>query len=133
MGSVLTPLIVGLDNAWHLPNACTLNGRCEEMCPMSIPLPVHAAQAPHARHSSAGSAAGHRASGSPHGGFVARRPALYRPLTGAAMGVMGWLGRRRGAFRRLPLAGGWTSVRDLPAPEGETFQRAWRRRRETGS
>lgn len=60
-------------------------------------------------------------------GFLARRPALYRPLTGAAMGVMGWLGRRRGAFRRLPLAGGWTAVRDLPAPEGETFQRAWRR------
>ena len=39
MGSVLTPLIVGLDKAYHLPNACTLNGRCEEMCPMSIPLP----------------------------------------------------------------------------------------------
>ena len=39
MGSVLTPLIVGLDEAYHLPNACTLNGRCEQMCPMSIPLP----------------------------------------------------------------------------------------------
>ena len=33
MGSVLTPLIVGLDGTRHLPNACTLNGRCAEMCP----------------------------------------------------------------------------------------------------
>ena len=61
-------------------------------------------------------------------GFLARRPALYRPVAGAAMGVMGWLGRRRGAFRRAPFAGGWTAARDLPAPEGGTFQRAWRRR-----
>lgn len=65
-------------------------------------------------------------------GFLARHPALYRPVTGAAIGVMGWLGRRRGAFRRLPLAAGWTAARDLPAPEGETFQRAWRRLGRTG-
>ena len=38
MGSVLTPLMVGLDEARDLPNACTLNGRCREVCPMEIPL-----------------------------------------------------------------------------------------------
>ena len=31
------------------------------------------------------------------------------------------LGRRRGRFKQLPLAGGWTAARDLPAPEGATF------------
>lgn len=39
MGSVLTPLIKGLDNALPLPNASSFCGRCEEVCPMGIPLP----------------------------------------------------------------------------------------------
>jgi L-lactate dehydrogenase complex protein LldF len=34
---------------------------------------------------------------------------------------LGWLGRKRGRFSRMPFAGGWTEVRDLPAPEGDTF------------
>lgn len=39
MGSILTPLLKGLDNATPLPNASTFCGRCEEVCPMGIPLP----------------------------------------------------------------------------------------------
>ncbi|HSM19938.1 MAG TPA: lactate utilization protein LutB domain-containing protein, partial [Hyphomicrobiales bacterium] len=35
----------------------------------------------------------------------------------------------RGRFRKLPFAGGWTDHRDLPAPQGRTFQQLWRRRR----
>ena len=30
-----------------------------------------------------------------------------------------------GRFRHLPLAGGWTQSRDLPAPSGTTFMAAW--------
>lgn len=40
MGSVLTPLLQGLEQATPLPNASTFCGRCEEICPMSIPLPA---------------------------------------------------------------------------------------------
>ena len=40
-------------------------------------------------------------------------------------GLLAWLGRR-GRFRRLPLAGGWTGTRDLPAPQGRTFMSQWR-------
>ena len=39
MGAVITPQIVGLEEAPDLPQACTLNGRCFEVCPMKIPLP----------------------------------------------------------------------------------------------
>ena len=39
MGSVLTPQLVGIDAAGQLPNASTFCGRCEEVCPMHIPLP----------------------------------------------------------------------------------------------
>ena len=61
--------------------------------------------------------------------WLARRPALYRCLTGLAVRVLGRLGRRRGRFARLPLAGGWTASRDLPAPEGATFHALWRKGR----
>ena len=132
MGSVLTPLIVGLDEAYHLPNACTLNGRCEQMCPMSIPLPSMLRKL---RTRGFERGLGTRTSriGLAAWGFLARNPRLYGWVTGTAMRVMGRVGRRRGAFRRLPLASGWTAVRDLPAPEGETFQRAWRRRARNGA
>ena len=39
MGAVLTPTLIGVDKAGHLPNASTFCGRCESVCPMRIPLP----------------------------------------------------------------------------------------------
>ena len=131
MGSVLTPLIVGLDEARNLPSACTLNGRCAEVCPMEIPLGDlirklrerefdERITPPRVR-------LGLRA-----WAFMARRPALYQMATSFGMRVLGLLGRSRGRFRRLPLAGGWTGTRDLPAPAGRTFMSAWSKRRAEG-
>ena len=37
MGAVLTPSLIGVDKAGHLPNASTFCGRCESVCPMKIP------------------------------------------------------------------------------------------------
>ena len=37
MGAVLTPSLIGIDQAGHLPNASTFCGRCESVCPMRIP------------------------------------------------------------------------------------------------
>jgi L-lactate dehydrogenase complex protein LldF len=53
--------------------------------------------------------------------YVARHPALYRVATRLAIAALGRLGRNKGRFRALPLAGGWTRHRDMPAPEGRTF------------
>ena len=39
MGSVLTPSLIGVDQAGHLPNASTFCGKCESVCPVKIPLP----------------------------------------------------------------------------------------------
>jgi L-lactate dehydrogenase complex protein LldF len=58
--------------------------------------------------------------------FFAKRPALYHFATRIAMRALGNLGRDRGRFRRLPLAGGWTKDRDLPAPAGRTFMDQYR-------
>ena len=38
MGAVLTPALYGIDHARDLPNASSFCGRCEEVCPMAIPL-----------------------------------------------------------------------------------------------
>ncbi len=127
MGSVLTPLIVGLDKAFHLPNACTLNGRCQEVCPMSIPLPKMLRRLRMREYEARLTPA--RTRFAIRGwAWLATRPRLYGWVTGTAARVLGWLGRKRGRFHWLPFAGGWTSVRDLPAPSGETFHAAWRRR-----
>lgn len=56
---------------------------------------------------------------------LARWPALYRLATGAGVATLGRLGRRKGRFRKMPFAGGWTNARDLPAPQGRTFQQWW--------
>ena len=39
MGSVLTPKLIGIEQAGHLPNASTFCGTCESVCPVRIPLP----------------------------------------------------------------------------------------------
>jgi L-lactate dehydrogenase complex protein LldF len=60
--------------------------------------------------------------------FFARRPRLYGMLTNIAGRILALAGGRRGRFRWLPLAGGWTRYRDFPAPQGATFQAQWKRR-----
>jgi len=64
--------------------------------------------------------------------WVARRPALYHALTGIGSRALGWAGGRRGRFRTLPLAAGWTRVRDMPAPEGRSFHSLWAQRQKNG-
>jgi len=128
MGAVLIPNLIGMEEAKHLPNASTLCGRCEEVCPMRIPLPRMLRQWRERLFEA------HEASVTSRWGlafwaFFATRPALYRVVTALAMRVLGTLGHGKGRFRRLPLASGWTAARDLPAPAGETFMTLWAERR----
>jgi L-lactate dehydrogenase complex protein LldF len=128
MGAVLTPTLIGVDKAGHLPNASTFCGRCESVCPVRIPLPKlmrHWREREFERHLTPAIVR----SGLRFWGFFAKRPALYGPATRLAVGALALLGRDRGRFRWLPLAGGWTKHRDLPAPQGETFQARFARER----
>ena len=131
MGSVLTPALIGIEEAKHLPNASTFCGRCEEVCPVRIPLPKmmrHWREREFERHLQPAAAR----YGLKLWAFLAARPRLYRFATGAAARTLGLLGRRRGHFRSLPLAGGWTGARDMPAPEGRTFHQLWAERQQAG-
>ncbi|HEX8664859.1 MAG TPA: LutB/LldF family L-lactate oxidation iron-sulfur protein, partial [Beijerinckiaceae bacterium] len=131
MGAVLTPSLIGVDKAGHLPNASTFCGRCESVCPVRIPLPKmmrHWREREFERHLTPATVR----SGIHLWGFFARRPALYRLATRLGMGALGLLGRSRGRFRWLPVSRSWTKHRDFPAPQGETFQAQWRRERGGG-
>jgi len=127
MGAVLSPSLLGVDKAGHLPNASTFCGRCESVCPVRIPLPKlmrHWREREYERHLTP---AVYRY-GLSFWAFFARRPWLYKFATGLAMPTLSFLGRKKGRFARLPLASGWTDHRDMPAPQGKTFQAQWRER-----
>ncbi|MDE2580611.1 MAG: lactate utilization protein [Rhodospirillales bacterium] len=120
MGSVLTPALIGVDQAGLLPGASTFCGKCESVCPVRIPLPGlmrHWREREFERHLTP---VGQRRNLALWA-FLARRPALYRTLTRLAARSLKILAGRRGRLSRVPMAGGWTAGRDLPAPEGETF------------
>lgn len=128
MGAILTPRILGLRAAPDLPQACTLNGRCQDVCPVRIPLPAllrklrmeaftQRITPPRARFPLALWA------------LLAKHPRLYHGVMTLAAGLLGRLGQRRGRFRTLPFARGWTEGRDLPAPAVQTFQSSWKHRR----
>ena len=128
IGSILTPALVGIDKAQHLPNASTFCGRCEEVCPMRIPIPSmlrHWREKEFERHLQPKAMRW----GLGLWAFLARRPALYRKATAIAARILANQAHGKGRLSKVPLAGGWTDVRDLPAPQGKTFQQMWKERR----
>jgi L-lactate dehydrogenase complex protein LldF len=128
MGSVLTPNLDGLERARKLAHACTLNGRCQEVCPVQIPLPkllrsLRASswekkyEPPVNRFAVAGFV------------MLAKRPRLFQLF--ASVGVLGMrMFGRSGWISSMPLSGGWTANRDLPAPEKSTFLGQYKRLRD---
>jgi L-lactate dehydrogenase complex protein LldF len=135
MGAVLTPALEGVVRSMHLPFASSFCGRCESVCPMRIPLPK-LMRFWRERAFEGGAVPATERQAVRLWALVARRPRLYGGAARLAARLLAWLGRRRGRIRRLVFAAGWTATRDLPAPEGRTFQELWRaqeRRRQRGS
>ncbi|MDA7947360.1 MAG: LutB/LldF family L-lactate oxidation iron-sulfur protein [Hyphomicrobiaceae bacterium] len=126
MGAVLTPSLIGVEEAGHLPNASTFCGRCEAVCPMRIPLPKMMRHWREREFENGDTPTLYKL-GLKLWAFAARRPAIYHRLTGIVSPLLSRLGRK-GRFSSMPLAGGWTRYRDLPAPQGKTFQQRWRER-----
>ncbi|RZU03095.1 LutB/LldF family L-lactate oxidation iron-sulfur protein [Rivibacter subsaxonicus] len=129
MGSVLTPSYMGLEQTLDLPQASTLCGQCEVVCPMKIPLPELLRKLREQQFERGLRPAGERAALAVWG-FVARRPSLYRALSRIAVRVLAAVGHN-GRLSSLPLAGGWTGTRDLMAPTGRTFKELYAQRRPT--
>jgi L-lactate dehydrogenase complex protein LldF len=127
MGAVLTPSLIGIDVAGHLPNASTFCGRCEEVCPVRIPLPAMMRswrEREFERHLSPATVR----AGLGFWAFFVKRPWLYGLATSLAARILAYFGKTAGRFKWLPLASGWTRHRDFPAPQGSTFQAQWKAR-----
>ena len=127
IGSILTPSYIGLENALDLPQASTMCNQCGVVCPVRIPLPdllrklreqefVRSLRPWYERAGVRGWA------------WLAARPKLYTLATRVGARVLSWLGGRDRMIHRLPLGGGWTDGRDMPAPSGRTFRDLYAKR-----
>ncbi|MDW7710667.1 MAG: LUD domain-containing protein [Deferrisomatales bacterium] len=114
MGSVLSPLLWGPEAYPDLPQACTLCGRCAEVCPVRIPLPEY-----HRRLRGGSPSTASRALAR-----AAASPALYRPALAVARRLL--RSGRLGPGRRLSGVREWSTCRELPRPRpGAGFREWW--------
>jgi L-lactate dehydrogenase complex protein LldF len=121
MGSVLTPLYMGLDKAIDLPQAATLCNQCGVVCPVKIPLPellrklrekqVEKNLRPLMERLALKGWA-----------WVASKPKLYALGTWFGVRYLNWLAGGKDRIHVLGVAPEWTLGRDFPAPEGKTFR-----------
>ena len=122
IGAILTPQLVGVENAPTLPYASSLCGACYEVCPVKIDIPqvlLHLRSlVPHRRES------------------LVMRVVAWLFGDARRFGLAQRVGRfaqrpfvRRGKIPRLPPPlGAWTSSRDLRPVARETFRDWWAKR-----
>lgn len=95
---------------------------------MKIPLPKIMRHHREADFSTGGGGSASYRAGLALWAALAKRPRLYHLAARFGIAALGALGRSKGRFRWLPFAGGWTRHRDMPAPQGRTFQQLWAER-----
>ena len=122
IGAVLTPLMVGLDNATPLPHASSLCGACKQACPVDIDLPRMLLDL---RHDLAERGKGGRIYAAGLRGWMIgnRSPRLFR-MGGRAARV-----GQRFVGNKLPgPLGNWTKYRDFPKFAEKSFHELWAER-----
>ncbi len=128
IGAVLTPSYVGLENALDLPQASTLCGACQVVCPVKIPLP-ELMRVLREKSFSQGLRPWHERWSIMLWRTAASHPRLYAGLTRLAARLLRRLGGKDRLLHRLPGLDGWTEGRDMPAPSGQTFRELYRKRK----
>jgi L-lactate dehydrogenase complex protein LldF len=132
IGSILTPMYVGLEKALDLPQASTFCNQCGVVCPVKIPLPDLQRKLREKEFERRLRPWRERA-GLRAWAWLARRPRLYGRASALGVRLLRRLAGRDGMIARLPLGSGWTAERDMPAPAGRTFRELYRERIERGA
>jgi L-lactate dehydrogenase complex protein LldF len=132
IGSILTPMYIGLENAPDLPQASTLCNQCGVVCPVKIPLPDLQRKLREAEFERGLRPWSERA-GLRLWTWMAQRPALYGALTRMGVRLLRSLADRNALIHKLPFGRGWTEGRDMPAPAGRTFRDLYAARRVAGT
>jgi L-lactate dehydrogenase complex protein LldF len=125
IGAALDPALAGLEATKTLPDATPMCGRCADVCPVRIPLPkifrhwreetVKAGLEPQRQR---WMLALWR--------WFAVRPWLYAPVADAKVRIIRMLAGGKGSWTKAWTTGAWSKARDLPLPEGASFQGQWR-------
>jgi len=126
MGSILTPLLGGLENAPDLPNASTLCGACAVVCPVKIPLPDLLRKL-REKQMDRGMKSRQETFMLKAWAWLALHPGTYALATKIGVRIMRIWGGKDKLIHTLPGAGGWTDGRDFPAPSGQTFRELYKR------
>jgi len=120
IGAVLTPALAETPQAGHLAQASTFCGRCEEVCPVEIPL---VSLMRHWREVAIDEPRSWRSRKLLRTwAFLATRPCAYRLVARTAAAALAVMAQANGRLRTLPFGERWTRHRDFPAPQGRTFQ-----------
>ena len=130
IGAILTPMYVGLENALDLPHASTMCNQCGVVCPVKIPLPDLQRKL-REKEFERGLRPWYERLGLRAWGWLAAHAALYGLATKVGVRALRLLADRNGMIRKLPLGGGWTDERDMPAPAGRTFREMYAERQRT--
>ncbi|MGH8753124.1 MAG: LutB/LldF family L-lactate oxidation iron-sulfur protein [Burkholderiales bacterium] len=127
MGSVLTPLYIGLENALDLPNASTFCGECAVVCPVKIPLPDLMRKL-REQQVEQDLRPGLERFALKIWAWAALYPGIYAVLTRIAARILKVLAGEEKLLHYFPGGHGWTDGRDMPAPEGRTFRELYQDR-----
>jgi L-lactate dehydrogenase complex protein LldF len=129
IGSVITPLLKGIENASPLPYASSLCGACKEVCPVGIDLPkllldLRYQLVEHKRQPILWRG------GLRMWGLIARSPRLFRMMGR----LIRWGSKVLPSHHKIPIGplGGWTQSRDIPEIAAEPFHEWWAKREKGG-
>jgi L-lactate dehydrogenase complex protein LldF len=126
IGSVITPLFTGLENATPLPYASSLCGKCKAVCPVDIDLPGLLLELRRdlvaQKHQPLYWRAGLRG-----WSMFSQSPRLFSFAGTVAKWGSKFLPKRR--FIPLGPLGGWTRSRDVPDFAPQSFRQLWDQRK----
>jgi L-lactate dehydrogenase complex protein LldF len=126
IGSVITPLLTGLENATPLPYASSLCGKCKAVCPVDIDLPGLLLELRRdlvaQKHQPLYWRAGLRG-----WSLFSQSPRQF----GFAGKLAKWGSKFLPKRRHIPLGplGGWTQSRDVPDFAPQSFHQLWEQRK----
>jgi L-lactate dehydrogenase complex protein LldF len=125
IGAILDPVLLGLENAYHLPYASSLGGACTEVCPVKIPIDDILVE--HRKRAVSASLTGSlEAMAMASFATVMVNHNLYEAATRLAAVMPSSNGRT--SRLPLPVITDWQSSRDLPAIKGPRFRDIWKQR-----
>jgi Uncharacterized conserved protein containing a ferredoxin-like domain len=127
IGAVLTPAYLGLEHARDLPQAATLCGACEVVCPVSIPLP-DLLRVWRQRSVSRGLRPWPERVLLRLWLWCAMHPLLYRWIHRRLSWLLRQLANDSGQITYFPGLTDWTQGRNLKAPDQPPFHAQWAQR-----